>query len=94
MSSFIHFIASFKVSFLVWSPPKPVTSLAVNTDPDDPEKTQMSPLPAPRVILSDADQATLTSPPVTRNVAIFTDSTDDLELDALLRDTDDIDSLK
>ena len=47
----------------------------------------------PRVHLSDVDQATLTSPLITRHVSTFTDSAANLEF-AALRDTDDIDFLK
>ena len=87
--------ASFFVPFSsVWSPPKPVTSLAVNTDFEDVEMPLMSPSPVPpRVILSDVDQATLTSPLLTHNVATFTDSAADMEFAALLKDTDDLDVL-
>ena len=55
----------------------------------------MSPSPVPpRVILSDVDQATLTSPLLTHNVATFTDFAADMEFAPLLRDTDDLDVLK
>ena len=87
----------------IWTPPKLLQSLAVNTDPVDVDMVPQSPSPVPPpVILSPnirarpniVDCSTLTSPIPTESVACFTDSFADLEFAALLKDTSRIDALQ
>ena len=74
----------------VWTPPRPMHSLAVNTDPLDVEMPPSSPSPVAPPLLPDTfDCGTLTSPVPNRDVACFTDSFSDLEFAALLRDSDE-----
>ena len=55
----------------------------------------MSPSPVPLPILPDiADNCTLTSPVPTQSVACFTDSADDMECAALLKDVGELEALQ
>ena len=84
---------SFFVGFSALSaPPKPVTELAVNTDPIQ-HCNLCSPVPPP--ILPDAmDVTTITTPPLTSTVGSITDSVEHREFAALLREADELERLE
>ena len=78
----------------VWSPPKPLQSLAVNTEPME-CNVPLSPSPLPPPILLDtADVGVLTSPVPTSTVSCYTDSFADLEFAAFLKENEEIDCLQ
>ena len=79
----------------VWDPPKPLQSLAVNTDPIDIDMQPLSPSPVATPVLPDIiDRGTLTSPVPCSSVACYTDSFADLEFAALLKDTSELENIQ
>ena len=84
---------SFFVDFAaLWALPKPVTELAVNTDPIK-DCNLCSPVPPP--VLPDAmDVSTITTPPLTSTVGSITDSVEHREFAALLREADELERLE
>ena len=78
----------------VWSPPKPLQSLAVNTEPME-CNAPLSPSPVPPPIVPDiTDVGVLTSPVPTTTVSCYTDSFADLEFAALLKDNEEVDCIQ
>ena len=76
---------SFFVGFsALWAPPKPVTELALNTDPIE-DCNLCSPM-APPVLPDVMDVSTITTPPLTYAVGSITDSVEHREVAALLRE--------
>ena len=84
---------SFLVGFSApWAPPKPVTEVAVNTDPIQ-DYNLCSPVPPP--VLPDAmDVSTITTPLLASTVGSITDSVEHRELAALLREADELEHLE
>ena len=82
----------FVVFSALWAPPKPVTELAVNTDPIK-DCNLRSPVPPP--VLPDAmDVSTITTPPLTSTVSSITDWVEHREFAALLREADELERLE
>ena len=78
----------------IWSPPKPLQSLAVNTEPME-CNASLSPSPVPPPILPDiTDVGVLTSPVPTSTVSCYIDSFADSEFAALLKDNEEVDCLQ
>ena len=78
----------------IWSPLKPVQSLAVNTEPME-CNAPPSPSPVLPPILHDiTDVGVLTSPVPTSTVSCYTDSFADLEFATLLKENEEIDCLQ
>ena len=84
---------SFFVSFpALWTPPKPVTELIVNTDLI--QKCNLcSPAPPP-VLPEVMDVSTNTTSPLTSTVGSITDSVEHREVAALLREADELERLE
>ena len=78
----------------VWSPPKPLQSLAVNTEPMECNAI-LSPSPVPPPVLPDiTDVGVLTSPVLTSTISCYTDSLADFEFPALLKENEEVDCLE
>ena len=86
---------SFVPMSTIWSPPDPMTSFAVNTEPMKFICVFLSASPIPPLVIPDTRHfARLTSPIPTRSVSCFTDSAVDREFAALLKYTDKLDSFR
>ena len=84
----------FAPNSTVWSPPKPLQSLAVNNEPME-CNAPLSPSPVPPPILPDiTDVSVLTSPVLTSAVSCYTDSFADLDFAALLKKNEEVDCLQ
>ena len=79
----------------VWTPPKNLQSLAINTKPMDCELPPSSPSPLPSPVLPDiADFGTMTTPIHTSPVSYYTDSFENLEYAALLKENEAVETLE
>ena len=86
---------SFVPMSTIWSPPDPMDSFAVNTEPMKFRCVFLSSSPILPLVMPDTRHfARLTSPIPTRSVSCFTDSTADREFAALLKFTDKLDSFR
>ena len=84
---------SFFVGFsALWAPPKPVTELAVNTDPI--KDCNLCSSVTPPVLPDGMDVSTITTPPLTSTVVSITDSVEHREFAALLREADELERLE
>ena len=79
----------------VWTPPKNLQSLAINTEPMDCELPPSSPSPFPPIVLPDiADCGTMTTPIHTSSVSCYNDSFENLEFAALLKENEAVETLE
>ena len=79
----------------LFGPPKNLQSLAINTEPMDCELPPSSPSPLPPPVLPDlADFGTMTTPIQTSSVSCYTDSFENLEFAALLKENEAVDTLE
>ena len=76
----------------LWAPPKPVTELAVNTDPI-PDCNLCSPVPSP-VLPVAMDVSTITTPALTSTLGSISDSVEHGEIAALLCEADELERLE
>ena len=77
----------------VWSPPKPLQSLVVNTEPMECNAPLSSSPVLPPILPDISDDGVLTSPVPTSTVSCYTDSFADLEHAALLKENEEVDCL-
>ena len=83
----------FVVFSALWAPPKPLTELAVNTDPI--EDCMLFVFPVPPPVLPDVmDVSPITTPPLTSIVGSISDLVEHREFAALLRETDELERLQ
>ena len=78
----------------VWTPPKPLQSLDVNIEPMEFDTIPYSTSLVPPSVLPDIEVGMLTSPVPTSSVSCYTDSFEDQEFAALVKENEAIEALE